>query len=157
MIVALPSVGFAEEMQTKITFGNGATSTPWVGTFHHEYMHQWFGDNVSEAAFNLTFWKEGWATVGEYLNTARTAANTAGGLGTPAGDAAFDISLNNRFNTNYAGGRQQLDQRSVEPDRRQPVHDVSTYTRAGHDVPRAAPDPGRLGVAAEHRTAGSVS
>ena len=64
-------------------------------------MHQWFGDNVSEAAFNLTFWKEGWATVGEYLNTARTAATTAGGLGTPAGDAAFDLSLNNRFNTNY--------------------------------------------------------
>jgi hypothetical protein len=101
VIVALPSVGFAEEMQTKITFGNGATSTPGVGTFHHEYFHQWFGDNVSEAAFNLTFWKEGWATIGEYLNTARTAANNAGGLGTPAGDAAFDTSLNNRFNTNY--------------------------------------------------------
>ncbi|MBK9711261.1 MAG: Ig-like domain repeat protein [Kouleothrix sp.] len=101
VIVALPSVGFAEEMQTKITFGNGATSTPSVGTFHHENMHQWWGDNVSEAAFNLTFWKEGWATVGEYLNTARTAANAAGGLGTPAGDAAFDASLNNRFNTNY--------------------------------------------------------
>ena len=64
-------------------------------------MHQWFGDNVSEAAFNLTFWKEGWATVGEYLNTARTAANNAGGLGTPAGNAAFDTSLINRFNTNY--------------------------------------------------------
>ena len=101
VIVALPSVGFAEEMQTKITFGNGATSTPSVGTFHHEVIHQWFGDNVSEAAFNLTFWKEGWATVGEYLNTARTAANAVGGLGTPTGDAAFDTSLNNRFNTNY--------------------------------------------------------
>ena len=31
-------------------------------------MHQWFGDNVSEASFNLTFWKEGWATIGEYLS-----------------------------------------------------------------------------------------
>ena len=51
----------------------------------------------SEAAFNLTFWKEGWATLGEYLNTARTAANAAGGLGTPAGDAAFEASLVNRF------------------------------------------------------------
>ena len=49
VIVALPSVGFAEEMQTKITFGNGATSTPSVGTFHHEIFHQWFGDHVSEA------------------------------------------------------------------------------------------------------------
>ena len=53
-------------------------------------MHQWFGDNVSEGAFRLTFWKEGWATVGEYLQTARNAATAAGGLGTPAGNAAFD-------------------------------------------------------------------
>jgi len=38
-------------MQTKITFGNGATSTPSPGTFNHENFHQWFGDNVSEAAY----------------------------------------------------------------------------------------------------------
>ena len=101
VIVALPSVGFAEEMQTKITFGNGATSTPSVGTFHHEVFHQWFGDHVSESRFNLTFWKEGWATISEYLNTARNAAVAAGGMGTPAGDAAFDASLVDRFNTNY--------------------------------------------------------
>jgi hypothetical protein len=101
VIIGLPSASFAEEMQTKITFPNGNSSTPSVGTLAHENMHQWFGDNVSEAAFNLTFWKEGWATVGEYLNTARNAANAAGGLGTPAGDAAFDTSLTNRFNTNY--------------------------------------------------------
>ena len=91
VIVGLPSVGFEEEMQTKITFGERRRrSTPSVGTFHHENMHQWFGDNVSEVSFSMTFWKEGWATVGEYLNIARTAANTAGGLGTPAGNAAFD-------------------------------------------------------------------
>ena len=101
VVIGLPSASFAEEMQTKITFPDGASSTPSVGTLAHENMHQWFGDNVSEAAFNLTFWKEGWATVGEYLNTARTAANNAGGLGTPAGNAAFDTSLINRFNTNY--------------------------------------------------------
>jgi hypothetical protein len=101
VIVALPNVGFAEEMQTKITFGNGASSTPSVSTFHHENFHQWFGDNVSEAAFNLTFWKEGWAQVASYLLTAGNAANAAGGPGTPAGDAAFDTSLINRFNTNY--------------------------------------------------------
>jgi hypothetical protein len=101
VVIGLPSASFAEEMQTKITFPNGASSTPSVGTLAHENMHQWFGDNVTEAAFNLTFWKEGWATVGEYLNTARTAANNAGGLGTPAGNAAFDNSLISRFNTNY--------------------------------------------------------
>jgi hypothetical protein len=101
VIVALPSVGFAEEMQTKITFGNGATSTPSVSTFHHEVFHQWFGDHVAESSFNMTFWKEGWARISEYLNSARNAAVAAGGMGTPAGDAAFDASLVNQFNTNY--------------------------------------------------------
>jgi hypothetical protein len=101
VVIGLPSASFAEEMQTKITFPNGASSTPSVSTLWHENFHQWFGDNVTEAAFNLTFWKEGWATVGSYLNTARTAATNAGGLGTPTGDAAFDTSLINRFNTNY--------------------------------------------------------
>jgi hypothetical protein len=99
VVVGIPSASFEEEMQTKITFAGGRLSS--LGTFNHESMHQWFGDNVAEAAFNLTFWKEGWATIGEYLATARTAATNAGGLGTPAGDAAFDTSLNNRFNTNY--------------------------------------------------------
>jgi hypothetical protein len=101
ILVATPSVGFAEEMQTKITFGNGTTSTPSLGTINHENMHQWFGDNVAEDIFEHTFWKEGWATVGEYLATARTAANAAGGLGTPTGQTAFDNSLIGRFNTNY--------------------------------------------------------
>ncbi len=101
VIVGIPSAGFEEEMQTKITFQNGGSSTPGAGVFNHENMHQWFGDNVSEGGFRLTFWKEGWATVGEYLNTARNAANGAGGLGTPAGDTAFDNSLIARFNTNY--------------------------------------------------------
>lgn len=101
IIIGLPSASFAEEMQTKITFPNGARSVPSMGTLAHENMHQWFGDNVSEASFNLTFWKEGWATVGQYLNTALNDANTAGGLGTPAGDAAFDNSLINRFNATY--------------------------------------------------------
>ncbi|MGZ4281260.1 MAG: OmpL47-type beta-barrel domain-containing protein, partial [Gaiellaceae bacterium] len=100
IIVGTPSASFEEEMQGKITFAGGSIG-PSLTTFNHENMHQWFGDNVSEAAFNLTFWKEGWATIGEYLSTARTAAIAAGGLGTPAGDAAFDTSLNNRFNTNY--------------------------------------------------------
>jgi hypothetical protein len=104
VVVGTPPASFEEEMQGKITFAGGqiggGTGTS-LGTFNHENMHQWFGDNVSEAAFNLTFWKEGWATIGEYLSTARTAATAAGGLGTPAGDAAFDASMNNRFNTNY--------------------------------------------------------
>jgi hypothetical protein len=99
VIVGLPPASFEEEMQTKITFAGGRLSS--LQTLSHENFHQWFGDNVSEANFNLTFWKEGWATIGEYLFAARNAATAAGGLGTLAGDAAFDTSLANRFNTNY--------------------------------------------------------
>ena len=65
-------------MQGKITFAGGSIG-PALGTFNHENMHQWFGDNVSEAAFNLTCWKEGFATLGEYLTTARTAATPPAG------------------------------------------------------------------------------
>jgi hypothetical protein len=95
IVVGTPSASFEEEMQGKITFAGGtiggAAGTS-LGTFNHENMHQWFGDNVSEAAFNLTFWKEGFATLGEYLNTAR---------GTPpgvTGGPAFEASLVSRFN-----------------------------------------------------------
>ena len=95
IVVGTPSASFEEEMQGKITFAGGtiggATGTS-LGTFNHENMHQWFGDNVSESSFNMTFWKEGFATLGEYLNTAR---------GTPpgvTGGPAFEASLVGRFN-----------------------------------------------------------
>jgi hypothetical protein len=42
------------------------------------------------------------ATLGEYLFHARNAAKGAGGLGTPAGRAAFNKSLVHAFNRNYA-------------------------------------------------------
>ncbi len=99
IIIGLPSASFEEEMQTKITFQGGKLSS--LSTLAHENFHQWFGDNVSEASIRETFWKEGWATIGEYLYAARNSANTAGGLGTAAGDAAFNASLASRFNTNY--------------------------------------------------------
>jgi hypothetical protein len=98
VVVGTPAASFEEEMQGKITFaggsigGNNGTS---LGTFNHENMHQWFGDNVSESSFNMTFWKEGFATLGEYLTAAR---------GTPpgiTGGPAFENSLISRFNTNY--------------------------------------------------------
>jgi hypothetical protein len=95
VVVGTPSASFEEEMQGKITFAGGSiggTTGTSLGTFNHENMHQWFGDNVSEAAFNLTFWKEGFATLGEYLNNAR---------GTPPGISsgpAFETSLKNQFN-----------------------------------------------------------
>ena len=46
VVIGVPSASFEEEMQTKITFAGGADRPP---TFNHENMHQWWGDNVSEA------------------------------------------------------------------------------------------------------------
>jgi Peptidase family M1 domain len=95
IVVGTPSASFEEEMQGKITFAGGSIG-PTLGTFAHENMHQWFGDNVSEGAFNLTFWKEGFATLGEYLNTA-----SGGSPPVITSGPAFETSLVNRFNTNY--------------------------------------------------------
>jgi hypothetical protein len=101
VVIGLPKASFEEEMQGKITFQGGRID---LDTFHHENFHQWFGDNVSEDQFRDTFWKEGWATVGEFLFGARVAAEGAGGLGTPAGDAAFDRSLRQGFAQFYSAG-----------------------------------------------------
>jgi hypothetical protein len=99
VVIGVPSASFEEEMQTKITFAGGTVD---LQTFNHENMHQWWGDNVSEANYNLTFFKEGLATFGEYLYIARNAQSAAGGPGTPAGDAAFENSLINSFDAAYA-------------------------------------------------------
>jgi hypothetical protein len=102
VLVARPSAGFEEEMQTMIAFEGGRIG---LRTFNHENFHQWWGDHVTEANYNLTFFKEGMATLGEYLFNARNAQTAAGGAGTPAGDAAFEQSLVGQFNTNYGSTR----------------------------------------------------
>jgi hypothetical protein len=100
VVVGVPNAGFEEEMQTKITFANEMID---LQTLHHENWHQWWGDNVSEANYNLTFFKEGLATLGEFFFIAGNAQSTAGGPGTPAGDAAFEQSLVDSFDQAYAG------------------------------------------------------
>ncbi|HXZ70602.1 MAG TPA: M1 family aminopeptidase [Streptosporangiaceae bacterium] len=99
VVVGRPSASFEEEMQTMITFAGGEIDTD---TLYHENMHQWWGDHVSEASYNLTFFKEGLATLGEFLFAARTAQAKAGGPGTKAGRRAFRRSLVRQFNTSYA-------------------------------------------------------
>src|SRR6185437_400182 len=100
VVIGLPTTSFEEEMQTKITFAGGTID---LDTLNHENMHQWWGDNVSEGSYNLTFFKEGLATLGEFLFDARNAQSAAGGPGTAAGDAAFEQSLVSSFNAGYAG------------------------------------------------------
>jgi hypothetical protein len=87
VIVGVPNAGFEEELQTKITFAN---ETIDLQTLHHENMHQWWGDNVSEANYNLTFFKEGLATLGEFFSIAQTSG-------------AFEQSLVDQFDAIYAG------------------------------------------------------
>jgi len=129
VVVGTPSASFEEEMQGKITFAGGqigGTTGTSLGTFNHENMHQWFGDNVAEGAFNLTFWKEGFATLGEYLTTAR---------GTPpgvTGGTAFENSLISRFNTNYGSTSSSAwTSAPSNPTVNNLFTTVSTYTRPG--------------------------
>ncbi len=97
--IGRPSASFEEEMQTMITFAGGTIDTD---TLYHENMHQWWGDHVTEHGYQMTFYKEGLATLAEFLYAARTAQAKAGGPGTKAGRRAFQRSLVNSFNSTYA-------------------------------------------------------
>ena len=95
VVIGVPNAGFEEEMQTKITFANASID---LDVLHHENMHQWWGDNVSESNYNLTFFKEGLATLGEFLFSAANAQAAAGGS-----SAAFEQELVDIFDQLYAG------------------------------------------------------
>jgi hypothetical protein len=97
--VGTPSASFEEEMQTMITFAGGRAS---LSTLYHENMHQWWGDNVTESGYTMTFFKEGLAQLAQYMQTARDAETAAGGPDTAAGQAAFQASLIAQFDANYA-------------------------------------------------------
>ena len=75
VVVGRPSASFEEEMQTMITFAGGEIDTD---TLYHENMHQWWGDHVTEGGYQMTFYKEGMATLAEFLFAARTGAGQGG-------------------------------------------------------------------------------
>lgn len=87
-IVGLPDTGTDEEEATMIAFSGGALDED---TLYHENMHQWWGDNVSESNYDMTFFTEGAATLAEFLYKARRA-----------GPAKFEESLTRTFNHGYA-------------------------------------------------------
>ena len=127
IVVGTPSASFEEEMQTMITFAGGSID---LDTFNHENMHQWWGDNVSEGNYNVTFFKEGLATLGEYLFDARTAQTAAGGPATAAGRRAFEHSLITQFDEVYASSSGWTGAPS-NPTANSRFSDSSTYTRPG--------------------------
>jgi aminopeptidase N len=128
VVVGRPSASFEEEMQTMITFAGGEIDTD---TLYHENMHQWWGDHVSEASYNLTFFKEGLATLGEFLFAARTAQAKAGGPGTRAGRRAFQRSLVRQFNTSYASKNRFWTAAPSNPTPFGLFSDSATYERPG--------------------------
>ena len=114
VVVGRPSASFEEEMVTMITFAGGEIDTD---TLYHENMHQWWGDHVTEADYHLTFFKEGLATLGEFLFAARKAAAKAGGLSTPAGRRAFERIADQRLQHVLHHHREELlAARTVRPD-----------------------------------------
>jgi hypothetical protein len=98
IVIGTPSVSFDEEMQTMIAFAGGVIDTD---TLYHENMHQWWGDNVTEDDYHMTFFKEGLATLAEFFYHARLAEDAAGGPSSPQGQAAFEASLVSQFNKLY--------------------------------------------------------
>ncbi|HWF80265.1 MAG TPA: M1 family aminopeptidase, partial [Streptosporangiaceae bacterium] len=102
IIIGTPSVSFDEEMQTMIAFAGGQID---ADTLYHENMHQWWGDNVTEGGYNLTFFKEGLATLAEFLFSARQAEAKAGGPYSSKGQAAFQATLVGTFNGIYGSGK----------------------------------------------------
>jgi hypothetical protein len=101
IVIGTPSVSFDEEMQTMIAFSGGTIDTD---TLYHENMHQWWGDNVTEGGYHMTFYKEGLATFAEFLYAARLAEDAAGGPSSAKGRAAFQASLVKQFNSIYGSG-----------------------------------------------------
>jgi len=128
VVVGTPNAGFEEEMQTMIMFAGDFIDTD---VLYHENMHQWWGDNVTEGGYQMTFFKEGLATFAESLYHARLAEIAAGGSGTREGRAAFQARLVHEFNAVYRLGAGFW---SVAPSNPAPFglfSGASTYARPG--------------------------
>jgi aminopeptidase N len=128
VVVGEPPASFEEEMQTMITFAGGQINTD---TLYHENMHQWWGDNVSEGGYAMTFYKEGMATLAEYMYAARQAQEKAGGPGTAAGRSAFTASLTAQFNSLYARSGSFWKAAPSDPEPAGLFSGSATYDRPG--------------------------
>ena len=128
VVIGTPAASFEEEMQTMITFAGGSINTD---VLYHENMHQWWGDNVTEGGYQMTFFKEGLATLAEFLYGARRAENAAGGPHTGKGRQAFQASLVRQFASIYHTGKKFW---TVAPSNPEPFglfSGASTYDRPG--------------------------
>ncbi len=139
VVIGTPPASFEEEMETMITFAGGKIGT---SVLYHENMHQWWGDNVTEGGYDMTFYKEGMATVAQYLYAARQAEAAAGGPYSRKGQAAFQATLVKIFNRDLRPAGKLLGPGAVQPDAVRPVLRLGHLRPPGRGLPRAAPDPG---------------
>jgi hypothetical protein len=77
-------------MESMIVLPANGSGLVNLAIVYHENSHQWWGDNVSDGNFDMTFFKEGMATLAVQLYEAREAEQKAGGPNTTAGRAAFE-------------------------------------------------------------------
>jgi peptidase M1-like protein len=118
---------FIEEMESMIVFNYRYVN---LSTLYHENMHQWWGDNVTESAYNMTFFKEGMATLGQVLERAREAAAGSDAAGvSPA--SAFDKALVTWFNKVYGAGDSFWTQAPSKPHAYNLFSGSATYARPG--------------------------
>jgi aminopeptidase N len=120
-------------MASMIVFPGNGLGLVDLGGLYHENFHQWWGDSVSDTNFDMTFFKEGMATLAVQLDSAREAAQKAGGPNTTAGRGAFEQYLVHEFNSLYAtgpGGWQ------LAPSNRSPATYLDLY--AVYERPKAA-------------------
>ncbi|HEY3953526.1 MAG TPA: M1 family aminopeptidase [Streptosporangiaceae bacterium] len=100
IVIGTPRVDSGqEEMQTMISMNHSYIAQP---VLYHENNHQWWGDNVTEHGYRMTFFKEGFGQLAQDLLAARRAAAAAGGPTTRRGQAAFSKVLIHRFDRSYA-------------------------------------------------------
>ena len=129
VIIGTPQASFEEEMETMITFSGGVIDTD---TLYHENMHQWWGDNVTEGGYAMTFYKEGLATLAEYLYAAAPGRDGGRGPYSRQGPGRVPGQPGQAVQGGLRRGRHLLDAGAVRPDAVQPVRRGSqTYARPG--------------------------
>jgi hypothetical protein len=158
IIIGTPNASFDEEMEGMIAFAGGEIDTD---TLYHENMHQWWGDNISEGGYRMTFYKEGLATLAEFFYHARLAENAAGGPSTAKGRAAFQASLVKQFNQIYGSGKDFWTTAPSNPIPYSLFDTSNTYDRPGaaYIALRQILGPARFDAALQQlqRTYGGVS
>ena len=125
IIIGTPDASFDEEMQTMIAFSGGQIDTD---TLYHENMHQWWGDNVSEGSYRMTFFKEGLATLAEFLYAGAAGAERGRRPVHGQGPGRVPGQPGEAVQPDLRQRRRLLDDRAVEPDPVQPFSTRRTPT-----------------------------